>query len=283
MCVVSSGLASRSVDFPLLWPLVGGIVECVHCLGPCLVLSGLDWSCQPKLPECANAKDTMALPYGSARAGTYPQGPLFAPPSLLPPPSRLHTLCYSLCALSIHHHHPPHIHHSPPILNPPSPHGLETRQDSQMYVYPSSFLHTEGEASSRSFKRTPTSPFQHCPLSSPIHLVFNLLLLLRNYHSAFRLRPTPSAPGHTVTCWTHTLAEQPTHTRTPFLSSRSPTPIKSIRNNGMNKSGIGKLYGTLTRQVLFKRKPVQYLPKPSIQDENTEVSWMIMPFCAPVP
>jgi len=79
------------------------------------------------------------------------------------------------------------------------------------------------------------------------------------------------------------LAEQPTHTITSSLSPRTPSLIESLRHDGMNKAGIGNLDGTLTPQVLFKRKPVQYLPRPSIQDENTEVSWMIMPFCAPIP
>jgi hypothetical protein len=116
------GWPSRSVDFPLLWPLVGGIVECVHCLGPCLVLTGL------VTQNCPNAQMQkilwlypMALP---APAHT-PKGhsSLHHPFSLHHPAFSLSATVFALCPPITHHHHPPRIHHSSPILHPPSPHG----------------------------------------------------------------------------------------------------------------------------------------------------------------
>jgi hypothetical protein len=252
MCVVSSGLASRSVDFPLLWPLVGGIVECVHCLGPCLVLTGL------VTQNCPNAQMQKILwlyPMALPAPVHTPQGhsSLHHPFSLHHPAFSLSTLCYSLCALSTHHPSPPSSPHPPLIPNPSPSFSAWAWTRVGNFKCRSTLRHScirRGEASSRSFKRTLSSPFQHCPLSSPIHLVFNLLLHL--YHTALRLRPTsppsppPPAPGNTATFWTHMLPEQPTHTRTPFLSPRTPSSIKSIRHDGMNKAGIGNPDSTLT-------------------------------------
>jgi hypothetical protein len=59
-------------------------------------------------------------------------------------------------------------------------------------------------------------------------------------------------------------------------------PERSIRHDGMNKTSIGISDCALIRQVLFKRKPVQYLPRPLIQDEDTEVSWDDYALCFPI-
>ena len=84
----------------------------------------LVWSCHPKC-QMPNAKYTMALPAPAQQKPAYlRQGP-FSPPSFLPPPSP-----FSFTANALTHHLT--LPTSIAYPNPPSPHGLGTRRDSQM-------------------------------------------------------------------------------------------------------------------------------------------------------
>jgi hypothetical protein len=58
------------------------------------------------------------IPPRATRRSTIP-----SPSTILPFHSLLSVTVFALCPPITHHHHPPHIHHSSPILHPPSPHG----------------------------------------------------------------------------------------------------------------------------------------------------------------
>jgi len=157
MCVVSSGLASRSVDFPLLWPLVGRMVECVHCLGPCLVLTGL---VSQNCPNAQMQKILWLYPMVLPAPAHTPKGhsSLHHPFSLHHPAFTLSATVFALCPLitTILPTSTTHLQPSTLLLR------MAWRRVGT-FKCRSTLRHScirRGEASSRSSQRTPSSlPF----------------------------------------------------------------------------------------------------------------------------